>query len=369
MSQAGGKRLVWLLGNGFNFAVNSFLSDDSISDDIKQIIRLWDTFTELFQDIRSKLGCSSDEEAIQYIYAAIDIIKSIKSWNKINTTNDFLKCIELIEIFIRNNIDQALYNIILRFIKSECNGTYKKLVSYLYKNDPRVWEILDETNSVFFTTNYDGIGEMILSYDPYSEPHKIKYSDFFSYETCLTKEYGKFVCFNASMEASNFFLHLHGSYKFFEHTSQLIKLTHQGCEELLELYNNGNIQILQEYAPIIVFNAPKLKRNIIATNVILHFYFQLFRKELAGYNDNVLIIWGQSLRNDPHLVDVILKNLDSLYKIVVIVRDPNQTINILRERDPNKVMQNSSKIVQISEKRYGNFCKLSELLQFILDQI
>ena len=368
MNQAEKTRLVWLLGNGFNFAVNSFLSDDSISDDIKKIIRLWDTFTKLFKDIRSKLGCSNDEEAIQYIYTGIDIIKSIKPWAKIHTTNNFLDCVKLIETFIRDNIDQALYNIILDFIKSECNGIYKKLVSYLYENDPNIWNILDEANSVFFTTNYDGIGEMILAYDPHGEQHKIKYPDFFSYETCLSKEYGKFVCFNSSMEASNFLLHLHGSYKFFEYKSQLIKLAHQGCEELLKVFKNGEIKILQEYAPIIVFNAPNLKRSIITRNVILNFYFQLFRRELAGYN-NVLIIWGQSLKNDPHLADVILTNFDSLYKIIVIVPNPNQVIDILRERDHNKVMQNSSKIIQISKERYSDFSKLSELLQFILDQI
>lgn len=367
MNQTVKRRLVWLLGNGFNFAVNSFLHDDLLSDEIKKIINLWNTFSELFEDIRQKMGCSNDEEAIQYIYSAIDIIKSIKPWAKMQTKNDFLNCIDLVETFIRDNIDLALYNIILEFIKSECNGTYKKIVSYLYENDSNIWNILDGTNSVFFTTNYDGIGEMILAYDPHGKPHKIKYPDFFLYETCQFTEYKKYVCFDPSMEVSNFFLHLHGSYKFFEYRGQLIKLAHNGCEELLTLYKKGEIKMLQEYAPIIVFNAPSLKRQIITLNAILNFYFQCLKKELG--NDSVLIIWGQSLKNDPHLVDIIYKNFDSLYKIVVILPNPNDVLNILRERDPNRVMQYSNKIVQISEQQYNKFNKLSELLQFILNQI
>jgi NAD-dependent SIR2 family protein deacetylase len=92
-------------------------------------------------------------------------------------------------------------------------------------------------------------------------------------------------------------LHLHGSYKFFIYFGDFIKVKKDGWN----FYRENKEMLI----PVLIFNAPKFKEKQIKSFAVLNVYFHAFKEELKKSKN--LIIWGQSLKNDPHIENVIKK--------------------------------------------------------------
>ena len=107
---------------------------------------------------------------------------------------------------------------------------YKQIAKFLIEQEEVLLDLKKELSVKIFTTNYDGIGEMVLCYNPESEyGERIQCPDLFSRSVCLIFD-NKYVCFDPIMDDRDCLLHLHGSYKFFVCNGRSIKLTRIGCQ-------------------------------------------------------------------------------------------------------------------------------------------
>lgn len=228
-------------------------------------------------------------------------------------------CIEKLKEKFNNSFIENLWEIVLKFVEQEKNGFYKSLTSFLYNNDLREFnpcKHIKRKKISIYTTNYDGIAEIILGYDGES----ISLPDGF--RLCPSSS-ADFVCFNENEfnedSISSKLFHLHGSYKFFvysTYTSYMhreikVRSSHLSFIE----QNQSNLE------PILVLNAPKLKRKQIKKYLCLEKYLHTFEKDLHG--SDTLIVWGQSLINDPHIKGFITKIFSGNNGKEVIVVDTN----------------------------------------------
>ncbi|WP_126993248.1 hypothetical protein [Thermosipho globiformans] len=195
-------------------------------------------------------------------------------------------------------IKDELLKIVERFIEAEKEGLHQNLVAFYYQHtNYNIYEFVKNNNISVYTTNYDGIAEMIVGYDKSGNKGntRIKLRDMFG---------GGGNGYNV-FEIDNYFrdyeksklIHLHGSYKYFSYLGDYIKL--KSC--CWDFYHQNK----EFLSPTIVFNAPELKKKQIKDSLLLSVYFRTFREELK--NAKNLIIWGQSLKNDLYIEDIIRK--------------------------------------------------------------
>ncbi|ADC69546.1 hypothetical protein MFS40622_0864 [Methanocaldococcus sp. FS406-22] len=140
-------------------------------------------------------------------------------------------------------------------------------------------------------------------------------------------------------ENTNMILHIHGSYKFIRLYEKTVKMTQEYARQQ---YENGNFEV---DFPVIIYNNPKIKQKIIERNDVLSKYFEYFKDSLKHCSK--FVIWGNSLRTDPHIVEAICQNFDKGKPLYIIDINPDPVI---------KQLQNKCK-----EHGYGEFKNIKTL--------
>ncbi|MBB6062820.1 NAD-dependent SIR2 family protein deacetylase [Thermosipho japonicus] len=286
---------VFLIGNGFNYSILEFV-DDGLKERIKGIISLWSRFEQFFSEIRKieKYKDLTDENIIDIINHSLEILGKLP----LVKDEDLKGCLQKFkkEFFVK--INNELLKIVEKFIEAEKKGLHQYLVTFYYQHtNYNIYEFVKNNNISVYTTNYDGIAEMIVGYDKNGNKGntRIKLRDMFGGGE---NDYNIFAIDNyfRDYEKSKL-IHLHGSYKYFSFSGKFIKMKKRRWDFY---YQNKT-----DLTPVIVFNAPKLKEDQIKGSLILSKYFELFKEELRKAKN--LIIWGQSLKNDLYIEDIIRK--------------------------------------------------------------
>jgi len=358
---------VLLLGNGFNYSVLSFLRNKNANEDLiqftKEICYLWNRFDDIFREIQANFSFSTSEECIEFIYYFLDLIRTIRPPSNVRARN-FIDCLNVIRNFIENSVLYSLYDIIIRFMRLETEDFYTRIARFLVEQNSILEDLIKNLSINIFTTNYDGIGEIVFCYNPQRRPReKIQCPDLFSKSACLMDgNIYRYVCFDPLVKHENCLLHLHGSYKFFVHDNRSIKFIRDGCLWFKQQVETG-VHMWEEYTPIIVYNAPSLKRKIISRFDILSVYFQIFLDSLE--KSEYLIIWGQSLRNDPHILNELQRFLRRFRKIIVIDVNHESVINTLFSEIDYRVKEDI--IVKINPESFDSlrdiFIQIQQIMQ------
>ena len=305
-----------LIGNGFNYSLRDYIYDEDIKSQVNGIISLWNQFDELIKSNEKFI-----ERIIEDLHRSFTLLSLLKP---IEENEELSFCIQKIKEKFNNSFIKNLWEIVLKFVEQENKGFYKDLTSFLYNNDLNEFnpcEYIKRKGISIYTTNYDGIAEITLGYDGRS----ISLPDGF--RLCPSNS-ADFVCFNENEfnedSISSKLFHLHGSYKFFvyntftSYTHQEIKVRSSRLSFIEQ--NQSNLE------PILVLNAPRLKRKQIKKYMCLTNYLRTFKRDL--HNSDTLIVWGQSLTNDPHIEELITETFsgNNGKKIVIIDTNSNHTL-------------------------------------------
>ncbi|WP_421077518.1 hypothetical protein Mjas_07345 [Methanothermococcus sp. Ax23] len=232
-------------------------------------------------------------------------------------------------------ISQIIGTTANKLIDFELNNRYKILGKALDIDDEwfgdALYQLFEKSKVIthFYTTNYDGILDIMLmrnngrylsdGFEAYNKV-EIKFDSEDAWNAC------KFNLSNflKSHKNDNIIAHLHGSYKFIN--------TKSGKTRKLIKTKDGNHPI--GYYPVIVYNSPILKYDLIEQIDVLKWYFLHFRLSLGECSK--LVIWGNSLRTDPHIVDAICQNFDKEKPLYIIDINPKSVIERLQNTCKNK---------------------------------
>lgn len=399
---------VLLIGNGFLYSIADFLEKnrkdnsnkeiDEVSKRIKLISGLWKEFDDIHKDreLSRKLAdiynvrSLSPENFIEHIYSSMDILRLTHKLFNDGGIKKCESCFSDLSKSINNAISSKIASIIDKFWnEEEENKLYPTLYNFrlngVLVKDKNIEGFLNNISSIY-TTNYDGVLEILFKFNENRKGKIFNLVDLFNSASCgIHKNDGEnenkdnyqhyYVCFSGINYYRNAkkLLHLHGSYKFFKYTVGLgeleIKIKKEKKQEFFESLRkeikdksleNGS-PIFSVLFPIIVFGAPNLKMEVINSYNSLRTYFVLFQQDLKR-NKN-LIIWGQSLKNDPHILNAIKEffikeNPNGNKKIIIIDVDEN---HILRSNDNSNV-----EVEFINPSQFQN---MDKLLQEITNKI
>lgn len=301
-----------IVGNGLNYLIEDIIRnfDDSkypdfsvtknqIANSVKEITSLWTKFDELFQELKKKAPKLSEEELIRLIYSVLDIFSNIKIFEKVLKPED----IEKIKDVFGQFLIQKIREISDEFRQHEDTAGYKHLKKLFPTFGEQIKSIAEGagiTQLNFYTTNYDGILDTLLT----GYPHGFIFKDGFSdkVDDNLLRLWAPFVFFETFTIS-----HLHGSYKYTRQFGTTYKLR----------TNKQNDD------PVMVFNNPDFKLEKINNDNILSEYYHNLSQDLK--DKNRLIIIGNSMTNEPH-IKAIIKNYYNIEgnTIYIASRNPSK---------------------------------------------
>lgn len=312
-------KVLMIVGNGFNYMVESWIrnypdesipstvSEDkqSIADKIKEITHLWAKFNIVFNDIKAKNRGISDEELIRIIYAVIDLFSTLPGLKKIMTSEQLNSLKSLFNNFLLDKIIE-----IAQEFSNYHQDTGYKNIKRLFPTFGKSFEQMLANKNVnefhIYSTNYDGILDTLLT----DYPRNFIFQDGFG--NMDSDELLEFYDYNINHD--KIICHIHGSYLYKRHFGKTHKLKN----------NCLNTD------PIMIFNNPDLKEVIIRRDNVLNTYFELLEKDLI--NANKLVIFGNSMTNEPHIKKAI-KNYGNRENLSLYVCSPNP-IQIKTEIEP-----------------------------------
>lgn len=344
-------KTIFITGNGFNYMVNGWIKNLSseqfdslhlpnkqeIINDIDKITSLWKKFTIVFEEIKQKNPQLSDEELIRLIYSVIDLFSNLPGLSKImndkqiddlkNLFSSFLldKIREIAQEFRFHHESVGYKN--LKKIFPQFGSNFNKILETKLKNS--------DGDGYFniFTTNYDGILDTLLTGDPRGFIFKDGFGSHDGELLILKDEnvnYNKLLC------------HLHGSYLYKRSSGYTYKMTG----------NKPNID------PIMVFNNPDSKEEIVRKDNVLSRYYNIFSDSLKTANN--LIILGNSMKNEPHLLKLLKEwgNRSDL-KVYVCSTNPKNISDKLKDSYTND-------IIEVNTTKFINQEKFLEFLEEII---
>lgn len=331
------KNICLLVGNGFNLMLNNIIENEinlnsknknmnnSEVEELKDLqnkfldqTNLWKEFDDIFNSLKSDTGINSnDEEMISIVYTIIELLSIVG--NKAEKYHGiFSDEIHGIQRKFNELIGDKINSIIKRFYEFEETKYYSKLKSLFYiKSNTFADEISkllkdSRTNLKIFTTNYDGIMETLLN--------RAKKGVKLTGELFITKdgfgtispkmnlgvEPDDYLCFYEKIveNEKHICVHLHGSYKFVALKDNKVFKSKKFIENSL---------------PVIVFNSPLRKKDIIEEYSVLDKKFEIFKNSLNICKK--LIIIGSSLESDPHIVRAIIENVQKKTEVKIISYD------------------------------------------------
>jgi NAD-dependent SIR2 family protein deacetylase len=337
-------KVVMLIGNGFNCQIASLISNMSqerlpkeletspgdILNNLNALSRLGFCPNETYGVIQPDHSILMKEENIR-------IIKHfLQSAGLENHPSDW-------KAEARKYLSLKLQELIIaigeRFRRYQDQGGYRD-IKKLFRYFGESFICLLEENKVekihICTTNYDGVLDTLLT-TPRGRDAFLFKDGFGNGRSGNYKEIKP-----ASFRLLNRYLfHLHGSYKFLNLDGETCKIT-------------GNVI---NDNPVIVFNNPDKKERIINRDRVLSAYFEKLKADLKTFDR--LIIYGNSLINEPHIKQAIQQHFNRAHTELVICSLHPHTVE--KEVKPYY----SQKIYKVAT---GNITSEQELLN-LFDQL
>jgi hypothetical protein len=325
-------QVVFIIGNGLNFLVKHIIDEmpirdlearrvlrrNALSSNLGEITVLWKKFDKVFEELRQhfidKGNRISDEELIKLISSVINFFSNLIGFQKVISEEDIAKLRNVFDDFLLRQI----VDIANEFRAHESKGAYGSIREYFAKFQAEFDNIVSrhEVKKVYmFTTNYDGIFDVILSKQPTGF---IAVDGFTTIEPTSTDESearvsSKLLKFQPKILQDKKYIlcHLHGSYKFIKYFGKTYKIRGQ----------HPNTR------PVIVFNRPEAKGYIVSNDNVLSEYMRLLTQSLQSPETKRLVILGNSMEAEPHIKEVIRDNFSSKpgkKEIIIVSRTPER---------------------------------------------
>lgn len=311
-------KTILLVGNGFNYMVESWINNlpedfisskieenkNEITQKINEITKLWQKFNDIFEEIKQKNPKLNDEELIRIIYSVIDLFSTMSGLEKIMGKEKLSQLKSLFDSLLLEKIR----DIALEFKRHHESVGYKNIKKLFPDFGKNFHQILVDNKVDYihiFTTNYDGILDTLLT----NEPSGFIFKDGFG--STISDRLLQFYEYNISF--NKIICHLHGSYLYEKNFGITYKL-------------KGN---LENTDPVMIFNNPDFKEDIIKKDTVLLEYYQILESDLKDADQ--LIIFGNSMANEPHIKNLIKKygNREHL-KILIFSTNPEKVSEELK---------------------------------------
>ncbi|MGI4970943.1 MAG: SIR2 family protein [Janthinobacterium lividum] len=269
------------------------------------LTRLWERFDEAFDELKRETKGLGDEELIGIIQCVINFFSCLEG---LTDNVDIAQIQGLITQLFDKFLVQKVIDIASDFRHHENIADYKGIKQYFRELPKEIDRFINENPELKFnvyTTNYDGILETV-----FAKARPQGGSGFFAEDGFIRKisENSPFIALDRTrLENSKMkFLHLHGSYKFAKVFGMTCKIS--GPEK------NKN--------PVMVFNRPTQKGNLVRGDDVLNTYFEKLRRDLSTCDK--FIILGNSMKNEPHIKELLSNSIRPEATIVVCSRNPNE---------------------------------------------
>jgi len=306
---------VLLVGDGFNRFVAGCYPESGVAAAIRATSDLWGHFQDtLLPLVQAAPGPVQDdianhsrntERSAQLLY---DMIEFAEGMVVLNRSKDLqsamnLTCGTVCRQSLDRQMKDTMFKVVKEFIQDETDGLYGNL---LRVKPPGLTDLQNlmaplAGNLAVYTTNYDGIIDMVLGFEP-SQNRQGRFSLTDGFGSLPDGTKGVFFREDPGEWTQQWGIraHLHGSYKFlaqpvFGHGTLYKKLNRQDFGSFDALSEDGQ--------PVVVFDAPDRKLSRIDRFRVLREYLNSFEWHL-GQAQN-LVLFGISLENDPHLAQRI----------------------------------------------------------------
>jgi hypothetical protein len=313
-------RRVIIVGNGFIYHLNDLIQAEKtkfekinnligrngakncgqVIGELGRVSNLFNHFDKLQSELKNFF---SDKVQYEELFEKLDaLLDWYRDKNKFKNVIDD-KCFDGLEKLVEKIISEKIAPVIKEFEEQELGHAYGDL-SRLF-NGATVGDRVFSEQQVshdkigVFTTNYDGFLVQLLRRSV-RENGGFHFTDGFG-----GGRYGKpVVPFEPYFSDSNFIAHLHSSYRIGYKNDELIKT---------KLKDEGERNTM----PILVYMNPGKKLEYIMRHYILRRYWDTFKYWVNDASE--IVIYGNSLRSDPHIVDLInragkrVKNKPTIY--------------------------------------------------------
>lgn len=307
-----------LVGNGFNYLIADIIRQHNGNDLPKRITdtqeacinniffltRLWERFDEAFDELKKETKGLNDEELIGIIQCVINFLSCLDG---LVENVDMAQIQKLLSSVFDKFLVQKIIDIAQDFRKHEDIDEYKSIKHY-FKTIPYSIEDFVNANPTtkfnLYTTNYDGILETVFAKKQQEGVSGFIAEDGFTRrisENAPLLALDRDRLENAKMK----FLHLHGSYKFTKVFGMTCKLFGAGAK-------NNN--------PVMVFNRLEQKGNLVRGDDVLNTYFEKLRRDMS--TSDKFIILGNSMKNEPHIKELLKSSIRPDCTIFVCSRNP-----------------------------------------------
>lgn len=313
-------KIIFLVGNGFNYLIEDIIKHHEFdnggtpdelkhkretSQGISNITALWKKFDTVFAEFETHFkerGMKiSHEDLVRMVYTVINLFSSMPGLSQVLAPEDIGKLRDIFSKFLLDKIRE----IADEFMEHHNSGQYGEIRRYLPTFSSNVQAILMENHvqkANFCTTNYDGILDTLLT----KQPKGFITDDGFRSTTPPSSVLDIYPSYLSSK--SLVLTHLHGSYLYTKRFGKTYKTNDYSSND----------------EPVMVFNDPKMKREIIRSDSVLWSYFLKLNGDLKEFDK--LIIFGNSMSSEPHIKTLIQNNFNR----------PN-TVIVIASRSPEKV--------------------------------
>jgi hypothetical protein len=297
---------IFLIGNGFIKhlqkvvcnEIEAHLSEgknleffqNDVLQGLNQVDSLFGEFDNLEKELAGILGL--EDKSLELAYQLTDdFISWYRTKSKYPKAEYNLKqCLDSISLVGQQLVNEKIIPIVEKFEDQEIEGLYRSISQW---TENKIGEEIDihlkrtGNNMGVFTTNYDGFFEQI-TYTGNEENKGFLLMDGFAGDSnhplTLHKPYFNY---------NRFIGHLHSSYKYGWNGSQWVKIRTSR--------RSRNVH------PLILYMKPNEKKKFIQKNSILTAYWNHFEKWLNKTEE--LVIYGNSLKSDPHIIELIKRAL------------------------------------------------------------
>lgn len=307
---------VFLIGNGFNrFLEQCYSADDDLCRDLDGVCSLWGRFEECLNRLLVTAGDSvrataseasyTTERLAQLLYDMIQFAEGLAALEQstdLASAAGIPSCHLACKEALNAHMGESVFAVVKQFIDSETRGLYSRI----FQNPPvglaELQNLLASASArvALFTTNYDGLVDMVLGFEAFrGEKTGFRLVDGFGKRTDPDAVYFRD---DAPDLLSQWGVrgHLHGSYKFLAQRAQ-------NGETLYRKLTSAELDhfdaLSEGCQPVVVFDAPNRKRGRLDGFRILRQYLASFEDHLAQAQN--LVLFGISLKDDPHLLQCI----------------------------------------------------------------
>ncbi|MBB6068038.1 hypothetical protein [Methanococcus maripaludis] len=350
---------------------------------LDELITLCGRPDELFKEFKDSLEEHGIKISDEKIFPILDACCKIKSTSTVSEIYEYFKSIgykkeesfKIIYCLLKSELgelDAEILEILsellstgsesiatssgTEFLNMEKKGEYNKFYNFFNKNGSfgeSLRSLIPENSNLhIYTTNYDGLlnylfmdGKNYILKDGFSDKYTYlngKYEKYYS-----EKQPDLLYYYGASI-MDNLCIPLHGTHKFVLKDEKTYKIGKYNIPE-----------DTSELKPVMIFGNPNKKLELIKNDFVLKNYFEIFEKSLK--NCSKLVIFGNSLESDPHIVKAILDNFDEKKDLIIVDYNEsccNSVKNRLEQNKPYNIKFEETKDVKTKEDLLNLFEEL-----------